>query len=106
MVEYIATEVAVMYLGRIVEHAPAQDLFRAPEHPYTQALLASVLTPDPALGIPDVGLGDTYPDPTNIPRAAVFTRAVRARLRHARTRCRITSTRMAAWSSVCWRSTD
>jgi peptide/nickel transport system ATP-binding protein len=72
VVEHIATEVAVMYLGRIVEQAPAQDLFRAPAHPYTKALLASVLTPDPALGIPDVGLGDTYPDPTNIPPGCRF----------------------------------
>jgi peptide/nickel transport system ATP-binding protein len=72
VVEHIATEVAVMYLGRIVEHAPVQDLFRAPAHPYTQALLASVLTPDPALGIPDMGLGDTYPDPTNIPSGCRF----------------------------------
>jgi peptide/nickel transport system ATP-binding protein len=72
VVEHIATEVAVMYLGRIVEHAPTQDLFRAPAHPYTQALLASVLTPDPSLGIPDVGLGDTYPDPTNIPPGCRF----------------------------------
>jgi len=46
--------------------------FRAPAHPYTQALLASVLTPDPALGIPDVGLGDSYPDPTNIPSGCRF----------------------------------
>jgi peptide/nickel transport system ATP-binding protein len=72
VVEHIATDVAVMYLGRIVEQAPAQDLFRAPAHPYTKALLASVLTPDPALGIPDVGLGDTYPDPTNIPPGCRF----------------------------------
>jgi peptide/nickel transport system ATP-binding protein len=72
VVEYIATEVAVMYLGRIVEHAPVQDLFRAPAHPYTQALLASVLTPDPALGIPDMGLGDSYPDPANIPSGCRF----------------------------------
>jgi len=72
VVEHIATEVAVMYLGRIVEHAPAQDLFRRPEHPYTRALLASVLTPDPALGIPDVGLGDAYPDPANIPSGCRF----------------------------------
>ena len=72
VVEHIATEVAVMYLGRIVEHAPTQDLFRRPMHPYTQALLASVLTPDPALGVPDVGLGDAYPDPTSIPPGCRF----------------------------------
>jgi peptide/nickel transport system ATP-binding protein len=72
VVEHIATEVAVMYLGRIVEHATTQGLFHAPMHPYTQALLASVLTPDPALGIPDVGLGDTYPDPANIPPGCRF----------------------------------
>jgi peptide/nickel transport system ATP-binding protein len=72
VVEHIATEVAVMYLGRIVEHAPTQDLFRTPLHPYTEALLASVLTPDPTLRIPDVGLGDAYPDPTNIPPGCRF----------------------------------
>jgi peptide/nickel transport system ATP-binding protein len=67
VVEHIATEVAVMYLGRIVEHAPVQDLFQTPCHPYTKALLASVLTPEPGLGIPTSGLGDTPPDPANIP---------------------------------------
>jgi peptide/nickel transport system ATP-binding protein len=72
VVEHIATEVAVMYLGRIVEHARVQDIFRTPAHPYTRALLASVLTPDPALGIPDVGLGDAYPDPANIPSGCRF----------------------------------
>jgi len=72
VVEHIATEVAVMYLGRIVEQAPAQELFRTPAHPYTKALLSSVLTPDPALGIPDVGLGDAYPDPTNVPPGCRF----------------------------------
>jgi peptide/nickel transport system ATP-binding protein len=72
VVEHIATEVAVMYLGRILEHAPTQDLFRRPMHPYTQALLASVLTPDPTLGVPDAGLGDASPDPTNIPPGCRF----------------------------------
>jgi peptide/nickel transport system ATP-binding protein len=72
VVEHISTEVAVMYLGRIVEHAPTQNLFRRPLHPYTQALLASVLTPDPTVGIPDLGLGDAYPDPTNIPPGCRF----------------------------------
>ncbi len=72
VVEHIATNVAVMYLGRIVEQAPSAELFRTPAHPYTQALLASVLTPEPGLGIPDVGLGQTAPDPSNIPSGCRF----------------------------------
>ena len=72
VVEHICDEVAVMYLGRIVEHAPTDALFRTPAHPYTRALLASVLTPEPGLGIPDVGLGDQYPDPANIPPGCRF----------------------------------
>ena len=72
VVEHIATEVAVMYLGRIVEHAPVEDLFKEPIHPYTKALLASVLTPEPGLGIPDSGLGEGYPDPANIPPGCRF----------------------------------
>ena len=47
VVEHICDEVAVMYLGRIVERAPTDTLFRAPKHPYTRALLDSVLTPEP-----------------------------------------------------------
>ena len=61
-----------MYLGRIVEQAPSADLFRNSAHPYTQALLASVLTPEPGRGIPDVGLGQTAPDPSNIPSGCRF----------------------------------
>ncbi len=72
VVEHIATEVAVMYLGRIVEHAPVDALFERPQHPYTRALLASVLTPEPGLGIPDSGLGDSYPDPADIPPGCRF----------------------------------
>jgi peptide/nickel transport system ATP-binding protein len=72
VVEHIATEVAVMYLGRFVEQAPVDALFRDPRHPYTRALLASVLTPEPGKGIPDVGLGESYPDPADIPRGCRF----------------------------------
>jgi len=72
VVEHICDEVAVMYLGRVVEHADTDALFRAPTHPYTRALLASVLTPEPGLGIPDVGLGDAYPDPANVPAGCRF----------------------------------
>jgi len=72
VVEHIATEVAVMYLGRFVEHAPVEALFGDPRHPYTRALLASVLTPEPGKGIPDVGLGESYPDPADIPSGCRF----------------------------------
>jgi peptide/nickel transport system ATP-binding protein len=72
VVEHVASEVAVMYLGRFVESAPTERLFGSPEHPYTKALLASVLTPEPGLGVPDVGLGDTLPDPANIPPGCRF----------------------------------
>jgi peptide/nickel transport system ATP-binding protein len=72
VVEHIATEVAVMYLGRIVEHAATDALFADPRHPYTRALLASVLPPVPGRALPDVGLGDTYPDPSAIPEGCRF----------------------------------
>ncbi|RMD63701.1 MAG: ATP-binding cassette domain-containing protein, partial [Alphaproteobacteria bacterium] len=72
VVEHLATQVAVMYLGRIVEAADTDTLFRAPRHPYTQALLESVLTPDPALGIPDAHLGAAYPNPVDPPPGCTF----------------------------------
>jgi len=72
VVEHIATQVAVMYLGRVVEFAPTATLFARPRHPYTQALLASVLTPDTGLGIPETGLGLSFPDPLHPPAGCPF----------------------------------
>jgi peptide/nickel transport system ATP-binding protein len=84
VVEHLATRVAVMYLGRIVEEAPTGQLFRAPRHPYTRALLASVLTPQPGLGVPDTQLGASYPDPTDPPPGCSF----HPRCASARSECR------------------
>jgi peptide/nickel transport system ATP-binding protein len=72
VVEHIASRVAVMYLGRVVELAATADLFERPRHPYTQALLASVLTPEPGLGVPDTGLGLAFPDPLHPPQGCTF----------------------------------
>jgi len=72
VVEHLATRVAVMYLGRIVELGPTAELFRNPRHPYTQALLASVLTPEPGLGLPEALLGTASPDPLNVPSGCPF----------------------------------
>ncbi|MCI4002327.1 ABC transporter ATP-binding protein [Dickeya dianthicola] len=56
VVEYLVDHVAVMRKGTIVEQGTREQVFGAPQHPYTQALLASVLTPEPGLGIPDIAL--------------------------------------------------
>jgi peptide/nickel transport system ATP-binding protein len=84
VVEHIATRVAVMYLGRIVEIAGTAELFARPRHPYTQALLASVLTPEPGKGLPDTGLGLAFPNPLDPPPGCAF----HPRCRHAQDVCK------------------
>jgi peptide/nickel transport system ATP-binding protein len=84
VVEHIATRVAVMYLGRVVELAPTAEIFAQPRHPYTQALLASVLTPEPGKGLPDTGLGLAFPNPLDLPAGCGFN----PRCLYARPVCR------------------
>ncbi|WP_050526359.1 ABC transporter ATP-binding protein [Pseudorhodobacter aquimaris] len=72
VIEHLATRVAVMYLGRIVEEADVEELFATPRHPYTRALLNSVLTPDPSQGVPDTQLGAAYPNPISPPSGCHF----------------------------------
>jgi peptide/nickel transport system ATP-binding protein len=72
VVEHLADRVAVMYLGRLVELGETAQVFDRPRHPYTRALLGSVLTPDPALGLPDIRLGRGFPDPLNPPPGCRF----------------------------------
>ncbi len=89
VVEHIASRVAVMYLGRIVEEADTETLFANPRHPYTKALLASVLTPEPGLGVPDTQLGMAYPNPLNPPSGCSF----HPRCPQAMPQCRTTAPR-------------
>ncbi len=85
VVEHLATRVAVMYLGRIVEVADTDTLFHHPQHPYTQTLLESVLTPDPSLGVPDVQLGAGYPNPVDPPSGCTFHPRCAKVMTHCRT---------------------
>jgi len=72
VVQHMATRVAVMYLGQIVEENDTVSLFRTARHPYTQALLASILTPEPELGLPDTHLGTAFPNPLEPPTGCTF----------------------------------
>ena len=83
VIEHMATQVAVMYLGRIVEAGDGAQIFAAPRHPYTQALLASVMTPEPGLGIPQIDLGVTFPNALDPPSGCAF----HPRCSHALARC-------------------
>jgi len=72
VIRHMATRVAVMYAGEIVEIGPTERIFTEPRHPYTRALLGSILTPDPLLGLPDVELGVVPLDPTSLPLGCAF----------------------------------
>lgn len=72
VVEHISDRVAVMYLGRIVELAASLDIYRAPKHPYTEALLNAVPVPDPEGIIPRKHLTGEVPSPISRPEGCHF----------------------------------
>ena len=84
VVEYLCDRVVVLYLGRVVEVAPAESLYASPRHPYTQALLAAAPVPDPAQRHEIPLLTGDLPSPKNPPSGCVF-----------RTRCPLAESRCA-----------
>jgi len=73
VVEHVSDEVAVMYVGKLVEQAPTRQLFARPRHPYTEALLSAIPRPDPDQPLPETGgIEGELPDPANPPSGCYF----------------------------------
>ena len=84
VVKHICDRVVVMYVGKVVESATAQELFSAPKHPYTAALIAAVPVADPRRRGADVELQGDVASPANPPTGCYF----HPRCPHAVDRCR------------------
>ena len=87
VVEHISHQIAVMYLGRIVEYADTRSIFTRAQHPYTEALLSAVPVPDPAIKRQKLVLQGDVPSPVKPPPGCHF----HTRCPYAVPRCKIES---------------
>ena len=93
VVRHISRRVAVMYVGRMVELAPTEELFERPRHPYTAALLSAVPEPDPRIRSKRIVLQGEVANPASPPAGCYF----HPRCPHAIERCR---TETPAWQEI------
>ncbi len=84
VVKHVSDRVAIMYLGRIVEFADADDVYRDPRHPYTRALISTIPEPNPQRVRERIVLSGDVPSPINPPSGCPF----HPRCPHATERCR------------------
>ncbi|WP_020576557.1 ABC transporter ATP-binding protein [Actinopolymorpha alba] len=84
VVEYMADEVVVMYVGKAVEVGATEELYHRPLHPYTEALLSAVPDPDPTARREQIVLGGEVADPSNVPTGCPF----HPRCFYAKDRCK------------------
>ena len=84
VVEHICDRIAVMYVGKLVELAPTEELLRNPRHPYTEALVSAVPPADPLIKMERIILEGDVPSPANPPAGCVF----HPRCRYAQDICR------------------
>ena len=106
LVEYLCDRVVVLYLGKVMEIATAEQLYRKPQHPYTQALLAASPIPDPRQRTMRKGLEGDIANPMNPPSGCVFrTRCPMAIADCATVEAKLTEREAGSghWNS-CWRS--
>jgi oligopeptide/dipeptide ABC transporter ATP-binding protein len=85
VVEYIADRVGVMYLGKLVEVAPVDELFQNPKHPYTLALMSANPIPDPTVQTERTVLTGDVPSPLNPPPGCPFHTRCPQAMEHCKT---------------------
>jgi peptide/nickel transport system ATP-binding protein len=106
VVRHISERVAVMYVGKIVEMGPTEELFNNPKHPYTSALLSSVPVPDPRMRSTRIALQGEVANPANPPSGCYF----HPRCTYAVDQCREQSPPLedigGGRSVACWRAKE
>ena len=98
VVEHIADRVAVMYVGKIIELAPTESLYKRPRHPYTEALMSAVPKPDPDLRDETIILSGEVASPANPPSGCYF----HPRCRYASEICKTAAPPLRETSSGHW----